>query len=128
MMENRKPEKVAYLAPVKYSNDMDLLDYAMSIFGITVLKKPLTKKDSIILRSYLLNGYSTSTKEGIKLDLNMNSVALNARNCILQKKGFLRPHPTNQKLKIVNPQLLELREAFLNDKERKMFIVSFEKI
>lgn len=127
-MENKKSEKVAYLAPVKYTNDMDLLDYAMSIFGITVLKKPLTKKDSIILRSYLLNGYSTSTKEGIKLDLNMNSVALNARNCILQKKGFLRPHPTNQKLKIVNPQLLELKAAFLNDKERKMFIVSFEKV
>lgn len=53
---------------------------------------------------------------------------LTALNYTLKKKGFLNLHPTNQRLKVVNPELLNLRKQFLETTDEKIcLIVNFKK-
>lgn len=55
---------------------------------------------------------------------------LNAINYTLKQKGFLKPHPTNQRLKIVADKLLILNQSFLNTKadEKLCLIIDFKNL
>lgn len=117
---------VAYKVDFKYNNDVDLLEVVMSIFSKTVLEEELSNKERTVLREYIINGYSKQTKNSIKLTLGMKDANLNTLNYYLQKKGFLKPHPKNQRSKVLNEELLELRDTFMEAKNgKKMFIVNF---
>jgi hypothetical protein len=124
-MSSKAP--AAYIAPFEFSNDIELLDVVMSLFSRSVLKKEISYKEKVVLREYMINGYSPNTKKAIRLSLDIKETNLNTLNCTLQKKGFLRPHPTNQRLKLLNEDLLKIRDMFLGESERKMFIVEFIK-
>lgn len=117
----------AYVAPFAFKNDIELLDVVMSLFSRSVLKKEISYKEKVVLREYMINGYSSNTKKAIRLSLNIKETNLNTLNCTLQKKGFLKPHPTNQRLKLLNEDLVKIRDMFLGISERKMFIVEFVK-
>lgn len=117
---------IAYKVDFKYKNDVDLLDIVMSVFSKTVLNEEISNKEKVILREYIVNGYSKRTKDSIKLDHKMKPSNLNTLNYHLQKKGFLKPHPKNQRLKLLNEDLLELRDCFMKEGEnKKMFIINF---
>lgn len=116
---------IAYKVDFKYKNDVDLLEVVMSIFSNTVLKEELSNKERTVLREYIVNGYSKQTKNSIKLSLGMKDSNLNTLNYHLQKKGFLKPHPKNQRLKLLNEELVELRDTFLKDSGKKMYIINF---
>lgn len=117
---------IAYKVDFKYRNDVDLLETVMSIFSNTVLREELSDKERQILREYMLNGYSKQTKESIKLSMKMKPANLNTYNYHLQRKGFLKPHPTNQRLKLLNEQLMELRDCFMQEtKSKKIFLINF---
>ena len=118
----------AYIAPFHFENDVELLDVVMSLFSRSVLKKEISYKEKIVLREYMINGYSSNTKKAIRLSLNIKETNLNTLNCTLQKKGFLRPHPTNQRLKLLNDDLIKIRDMFLGDAGRKLFVVEFKKL
>lgn len=124
---SNKVAPAAYIAPFTFSNDIELLDVVMSLFSRSVLKKEISYKEKVVLREYMINGYSSNTKKAIRLSLNIKETNLNTLNCTLQKKGFLKPHPTNQRLKLLNDDLLKIRDMFLGNAERKMFIVEFVK-
>lgn len=167
-----------------YSNDMELLDIVLNLYARTELKVDLAYKERMILREYILNGYSTKTKKSLITSLflckesddkdkadklkafnhvfktalkNLDEVNkylqenevedkkekflkeydsvrkkrassnLTALNYTLKKKGFLNPHPTNQRLKVVNPELLNLRKQFLETEDTKIcMIVNFK--
>lgn len=117
----------AYISNFRHENDIQLLDTVMNLFAVTVLKESLSHKERVVLREYMINGYSSNTKKAIRLSLEIKETNLNTLNCTLQKKGFLRPHPTNQRLKLLNDDLIKIRDMFLGDAERKMFIVEFIK-
>lgn len=119
-------DTVAYKVDFKYENDIDLLDIVMSLFSKTVLEEELSKKEKIVLREYILNGYSKQTKDSIRLSLKIKPQNLNTLNYYLQKKGFLKPHPKNQRLKLLNEELIKLKDCFMSDNEGKLFIVNFE--
>jgi len=122
-----KKAPAAYIAPFLFENDVELLDVVMSLFSRSVLKKEISYKEKIVLREYMINGYSSNTKKAIRLSLGIKETNLNTLNCTLQKKGFLRPHPTNQRLKLLNDDLLKIRDMFLGDAGRKLFVVEFLK-
>ncbi len=122
-----KKTPAAYVANFNYENDIELLDIVMNIFSTSVLKENLSYKERTVLREYMLHGYSSNTKKAIRLSLSIKETNLNTLNCTLQKKGFLKPHPTNQRLKLLNDGLIKIRDLFLGENERKMFIVEFVK-
>lgn len=122
-----KKAPAAYLSNYAYENDIELLDIVMNIFSITVLKENLSYKERTVLREYMINGYSSNTKKAIRLSLLIKETNLNTLNCTLQKKGFLKPHPTNQRLKLLNDDLIKIRDLFLGDAGRKLFVVEFLK-
>lgn len=117
---------VAYKVDFNSKNDVELFDLVMTLYSKTVLKKELSAKEATILREYVLNGYSIETKKAICMSLEINIKNLNTVNCSLQKRGFLRPHPTSQKKKILNEELMQLKQVFLDSTQgKKMFIVNF---
>jgi len=116
----------AFKSDYTYNSDLQILDVVMYLFSKTVLKKELSPKQLVILREYLLNGYTPKVKDNICLNLGMNKQNLNTQNCKLQAMGFLHPHPRTQRLKIVDEELIKLRDCFLNeDSGKKLFIVNF---
>lgn len=118
-------QPLIYKVDYAFSNNTSLLDTVMDIFSRTVLKKELSFRERTVLREYILNGYSNKTKTSIKLSLNINPENLNTLNCTLQKKGFLKPHPNNQRMKVVNEELLNLKTVFIDNPGRKCFLVNF---
>lgn len=114
--------KKIYTVTYKSENDVELLDTVMSIFSLTVLKKPLSLKERTVLREYILNGYSSEVKKDVRFALGITDKNLNTLNCTLQKKGFLRPHPTNQRLKNINDDLLKIKDVFLAQGDKVLLI------
>ena len=57
----------AYVAPFAFKNDIELLDVVMSLFSRSVLKKEISYKEKVVLREYMINGYSSNTKKAIRL-------------------------------------------------------------
>lgn len=110
----------------KYDNDIDLLDTAISVFAITQLNQRITKQEKVILREYIVNGCSETTDKGLLLTLKITDEHLRVIRSTLGKKGFLKPHPHNQRLKLLNEDLLDIKEALLDNKGKKLLIINFE--
>lgn len=120
-------QPIAYKVDYQSKNDVELFDVVITLYSKTVLKKELSHKESTVLREYILNGYSLNTKKAICLSLGIKIENLNTLNCNLQKKGFLKPHPTNQRLKTLSEELLALKNVFLEtDNTKRLFIVNFQ--
>ena len=117
-----KDNIIAYKVDFKSKNDVDLLDTVMFIYSRTVLKEELGLRERSALREYLLHGYSLTTKRAICLSLGIKIENLNTLNCNLQKKGFLIPHTKNQRLKMINEDLLNLKRVFLESEKEKNYI------
>jgi len=115
----------AYKLDFKYGNDFRFVDSLIYIFAKTQFNNPLSSRECEIIREYVLRGYSTETKRHIEKTLKMNRKNLNVYNCNLQKRGFLMPHERNQNNKILNPELMKLREFYLNSSEKKIVLVNF---
>lgn len=118
---------VAYKVDFSYKNKLELLEIVMSLYSKTVLNKEISSKEKTVLREYILHGYSKETKDSIVLDLEITTSNLNTVNYALQKKGFLEPHPKNQRLKLLNEDLKKLRDCFTSQDKKKMFLVNFVK-
>lgn len=120
----------AYKVDFAYKNNLDLLDTVIYLYSKTVLSTELSKREKDIIREYLNSGYSRSTKKAIEANLGIDDKALNVCNCALKKKGFLIPHPTNYRLKLLPQELTDLRDCFMNENkphEKSCFIVNFVK-
>lgn len=117
---------IAYKVDFQYSNSIELLDTMLSIYSLTALKKPLSDRERQVLREYILNGYSSKTKKALKISLKINDSNLNTLNYKLKQKGFLIPHPTNQKEKKLNKDLAEIKRVFLSEEKdiRKLMIIN----
>lgn len=113
----------AYKVDFKYSNNIELLDTMLSVYSITALKQPLSDRERQVLREYILNGYSIKTKRALRLSLKIKTSNLNTLNYKLKVKGFLIPHPTNQKSKELNKDLEEIRKVFLSEDEGKKIML-----
>jgi hypothetical protein len=106
-------------------NSIELLDTVLRLYSITVLKTDLSLKQRTVLREYILNGYSLQTKKSLMITLNIKGTNLNTINFNLKKKGLLIPHPTNQRLKIVNEELYQIKKEFLEKGSKSAFIAIF---
>lgn len=120
-MENRLK---GYVSKVK-TNEIETFSLVLKLYGLTVLNEELSPREITVLRDYILNGYSKETKLGIRLTLGISAANLNTLNSNLQKKGFLEPHPRNQREKLLSKELLDLKEVFYKRK-KKYFLISFE--
>ena len=54
-------------------------------------------------------------KEAIRKDMDITAQHLNQVNFKLTNKGFLEKHPTNNRSKLVSPDLMNLKETFLKN-------------
>jgi hypothetical protein len=116
-----------YKVDFKYENDIELLDTLLYIYTKSVLKKDLSEKRRIILREYLINGYTDITKKSICMNLGMKMTNLNTQNHTLQEMGFLMPHPTTRNKKNIDESLLNLRDTFINAGGKRIFYIEFNK-
>lgn len=98
-----------------YSNQIELLDAVMSLYSTAQLKKELPKKEMVVLREYILSGYNEDSKSAIRLNLGISKEHLNVLNSKLHKKGFLKPHPHNMRMKVLNSDLLRLKDVFIDN-------------
>jgi len=125
-MESKK----AYLKE-KTLSKVEIIDKVLNIFSILdlggSLGEPLSPRELVVIRDYILHGYSLETKRGIMLNLGIKSSNLDQINHKLKIKGFLEPHKTNQRKKVVNKELLNLKEVFMDGEiENRMFIINFK--
>lgn len=111
-----------------YTNEKEYLDKVIDVYSLVVLNNDLTKLERGVLKYYLKNGYSDRVKQSIKKDFNVTSQHLNQLNWKLKEKGFLDNHSTNQRSKVVSPELINLRDAFDADgKNLNKYLITFEK-
>lgn len=117
---------VAYQLKFNYSNDVQMVECLLYIYAKTQLDVELSQREVVFLREYVLSGYSDKTKRNIRINTGVKHKNLNTFNCNLQKKGLLMPHPTNQKLKILNPELLKISEFFKMESSKKFVLVDLK--
>jgi len=122
--------KKAYLKE-KTLSKVEIIDKVLNIFSILELGgslgDPLSPRELVVIRDYMLHGYSLETKRGILLNLNITSANLDQINHKLKKKGFLESHKTNERKKVVNKELLNLKSVFMDgDIDNRMFIINFK--
>lgn len=111
----------------KKLNKVEMIDKVLIIFASVVLNETISNKEMTVLRDYLLNGYSTQTKKALRLTLNIKNTHLDQINHKLKKKGFLEAHKTNERHKVLNKKLLELKSVFIDSEvENKVFLINFK--
>lgn len=115
----------AYKIDFEYSNDFRFVDALIYFFAKTQTQFVLSERECAIIREYVMRGYSDETKRHIEKSFNIKPTNLNTYNCNLQKKGFLLPHTKNQNNKLLNPELLKLRQFFEADSQKKVLLVNF---
>lgn len=118
-------QPLIYKVDFKYRNEVSLLDAVIDIFSKTVLNKELSFRERTVLREYILNGYSSTTKKALKISLGITSENINTLNCTLQKKGFLKQHDGNHRNKVVNDDLMNLKKVFIENQNKKCFLINF---
>jgi Na+/phosphate symporter len=62
-------EKKTYYIPCTYKNNVEALDTMIYIYSKTALKQELSSSEKVILREYILYGYSAKTKNSLLLTL-----------------------------------------------------------
>lgn len=121
-MNNKK----VYLVE-KTLNRVEMIDTVLLIFASTVLNETLQPREIIVLRDYLLNGYSTETKKALKLTLGITNLNLDQINHKLKKKGFLESHKTNERQKVLSQKLLDLKNVFIDSGvENRVLLINFK--
>lgn len=102
-----------------YTNDIELLNLVIQIYSLVELGEELTPKQEVVLRSYLKSGYTSTTKRAIMLENKMDAKHLDQINFLLTKKGFLEPHPTNYRMKVITKKLIDLKIRILEQEKDK---------
>lgn len=121
-MDNNK-----FYAVEKILNKVEMIDTVLIIFASTVLNETLSPREMIVLRDYLLNGYSPKTKKALKLTLGITNLNLDQINHKLKKKGFLEPHKTNERQKVLSKKLLDLKNVFIDSNvDNRVFLINFK--
>lgn len=121
-MHNKK-----FYAVEKTLNRVEMIDTVLIIFANTVLNETLSPREIIVLRDYLLNGYSTQTKKALRLTLGITNSNLDQINHKLKKKGFLEAHKTNERQKVPNQKLLDLKDVFIDSEvDNRVFLINFK--
>jgi hypothetical protein len=104
----------------------DKLKAFNSVFGTKL--KNLEEVDIYLKENDVEVGKERFLKEYDKVRKKRAASNLTALNYTLKAKGFLNNHPTNQRLKVVNPELIKLKNQFLDTSdERVCLIVNFKK-
>lgn len=117
-------EQAIYTVKKKSLNEVETLTIVLKLYALTVLEQELSPREVTVLRDYIINGYSKQTKDGIRLALGISEANLNTLNCSLQKKGFLKPHKTNQRKKELGDAVENLKQVFFN-RTKKTFLIQF---
>lgn len=111
-----------YFNPLKYKNEMELLEYIIRIYSVVMLNDNLENHEEKVLMFYFKYGYSPDTKEKIKSALGITAHYLNTINYHLDNKGYLRKDDRNKQKKHLSDGLLKLKEAFV-DKGIKTYVI-----
>lgn len=115
-----------FVSKYRFDNSLEYMDKLLDLYSLVVLDNELTKKERGVLKYYLRSGYSDRVKDSIRKDIGISHQHLNQINWKLTNKGFLNKHPTNNRSKIVSPDLIQLKDTFFKD-GIKHYTVIFEK-
>lgn len=108
----------------EFSNDFRFVETLIYIFARTQAQE-ISIRECEILREYVLRGYSNETKNHIQKALGIKPTNLNVYNCNLQKKGLLKPHPKKQNNKVLNEELLKIRQFYEEASDKKVLLINF---
>lgn len=101
-----------------------MVECLLYIYSKTRLDRHLTEKEAVILREYVMNGFSDVTKKSICISLGIkNRKNLDVFNHRLQNKGFLLPHPRNQQNKVLSEDMQRISDFYKMDNSKKLVIV-----
>jgi hypothetical protein len=116
-----------FYAVEKTLNNVEMIDMVLTIFANTVLNERISLREITVLRDYLINGYNAQTKKALRLTLDITSQHLDQINHQLKKKGFLESHKNNERQKILNKKLLDLKGVFIDSEvDNKVFLINFK--
>lgn len=108
-----------------FKNEVDIVNKLLSIYSIVKKEGDLKDSERKVLNYYIRKGYSNDTKEKIKKELGLKRSNLNQTNYRLTKKGYLRQSTRNQNNKLLNKDLQEIRDLFVDGKTRA-YVVGFK--
>lgn len=111
---------------MKYKSDLDKINRIVSIYSILVNGNldynHIRPRCVEILSYYILYGYKTSTKEKI-WETGITKKNLNQINSELTKKGYLITDKGNLHNKHLSPELMKIKEYFLDENNKKQMYV-----
>lgn len=119
----------------EYSNDVELVSVLLKLYGISTFKEKLSDKEEKVLLYYVKYGYSERTKKAILSDVEKNNKTnqkitrkhLDQINFSLKDKGYLKNHPHNYRMKVVEEDIVKFYETFTGKKENCLFILGLSK-
>lgn len=110
----------------EYKNKIDLFETVITVFAATQLREDISKREKVVLREYIVNGYNEVSWNVIMTTLSIDKKHLNVIHSKLQKKGFLKPHHANWRMKVLNKDLLNLKNVFFDNEGKKVMLIDFK--
>lgn len=128
-MTDEKKKPILYRSGIKYSNEIELIDTVLSIYTIAKFEENLRLKnyERNILVYYVRNGINKESLESVCEDRKINKNYLHKINKDLRDKGYLISSETNYRKFHLNPELENIRMAFIDNKLR-MYLLTFDRI
>jgi len=122
-------------AKCNYTNDVELLSVLLKLYSISTFKEKLSDKEEKVLLYYVKYGYTDRTKSTILLDIEKNNKGnqkitrkhLDQINFSLKQKGYLKNHPHNYRMKLVEDDIIEFYKTFTGKKDNSLFILGLHK-
>lgn len=124
--------KLVYAYPVAFRDKLDLLRKVLRVYAlVTNIEEEenyLRPRLVDVLSFYILRGYNNETTDLILESLDIKKSNLTQINSELRRKGFLVRDTHNFRKNTVSEEMRLLCEHFIDTKDRKIFLIDFQKM
>jgi len=106
--------KLGYQIDFTYKSKSNIVEYLIHTYALSNKLEPPSKRELGILRDYVLYGYNSEARDCILINAKITSDNLKVINSNIEKKGYLKKHPTNMTMRLLSQGLINIKSFVEN--------------
>lgn len=101
--------KLGYQIDFPYKTKSNIIEYLILTYALANKMEPPSKRELGVLRDYVLYGYNDEAISCVLINAKIHPDNLRVINSNIEKKGYLKKHPTNMTMRLLSTGLINIK-------------------